>query len=575
MLNEASINEIRSNADIVEIISDYIPLVNKGRNLFGVCPFHDDHSPSMSVSKSKQIYKCFSCGAGGNVFNFVSAYENVSYIEAIKIVAEKIGYEIKGIIKSDIKKNKQEYEAMDIALKYYQNNLNTSAGTLAKKYLSDERHLSDECIREFQIGYANNNNLNVLLNKKGYENTLLNNIGLINISAERSYDTFTNRIMFPIHNLDGQAIGFTGRIFGGEDTNKYLNSRENKIFKKGDILFNYHRAIKYIREKKQVIVVEGNMDAIRLYSSGIKNVIAIMGTAITDYQVELIKKLRSEIILFFDNDNAGLDATFNIGNIFENKDVKTSIVRISGKKDADEYILEYGIEKMVECINNKVPFLDFKLKYLKKDLNISDAGELTKYLKSVLESVQNIDDELLKEVTLKKISKEYEIDIGVLKKELSKFELVRKEKVKEEKRISQKENVYLNVFYYMLNDSKYIKAYIKNIGFISVQKYRELASEIINYYETNHTINIADFITYINKEEELAKIINDVLDNIDVELNDDIFMNYVSNIKKIDTKNTINKLKNELKEELDENKRLAIVMKIANLKKGEVEDGRN
>lgn len=263
-ISEKEIENIRSSANIVDIISGYLPLTLKGKNYFGVCPFHDDHSPSMSVSTSKQIFKCFSCGAVGNVFTFVKDIENVSFLEAVKIVAEKSGinanFELK--TKNKILKHREEFEIMDLACKFFQNNLNTEAGLTAKKYLN-ERLLDNSAISDFDIGLAlkTNDTLYKLLTKKGYSIKTITELGLINKNGLDVYDSFVNRIIFPIHNSDGQVVGFTGRIFNNEkNISKYFNSRESTIFKKGNILFNYHRAKDAIRVEKKVILVEGNME---------------------------------------------------------------------------------------------------------------------------------------------------------------------------------------------------------------------------------------------------------------------------------------------------------------------------
>ena len=237
MVTDAEIERIRKSANIVDIISSYVPLTQKGKNYFGVCPFHEDHSPSMSVSEEKQIYKCFSCGAAGNVFTFVSEYENVKFLEAVKIVADKCGIPFHGTIKKEKpKNNEQEYEIMNLALKFYQNNLNSKEGMKAKKYLR-VRNLDEDVIKEFDLGLAlgGNYSLNKLLTNKKYSLDVIERLGLVNQNNGYVNDVFQRRIMFPIHDLEGNVVGFTGRIY--EDTNqaKYINSKESNIFKKGQI----------------------------------------------------------------------------------------------------------------------------------------------------------------------------------------------------------------------------------------------------------------------------------------------------------------------------------------------------
>ena len=316
-ISNDEINDIRASANIVDIVRDYIPLTQKGKNFVGVCPFHDDHSPSMSVSQDKQIYKCFSCGAAGNVFDFVGNYENVSFGEAVSIVANKIGKTLSTTItKSPINTHRVEYEMMELALKFYQNNLKTTLGAEARKYLN-ERGLDDNTIKDFDIGLSldQSDALYNLLSKKEYDIKKQSDLGLINISKNNVYDTFTRRIVFPLWDKDGHVVGFSARIYRGEkDTSKYINSKETIIFKKGETLYNYHQAKDYAKREKCMIVVEGFMDTIRLWVNGVKNVVALQGTALTKEQISLLKKLRCKIILCLDNDNAGELATINNGD---------------------------------------------------------------------------------------------------------------------------------------------------------------------------------------------------------------------------------------------------------------------
>ena len=247
-ISENVINEIRAQADIVDIIKEYIPLTPKGKNYFGVCPFHQDHSPSMSVSKEKQMFKCFSCGAAGNVFKFVSDYENISFIEAVAKVASKVGIPL--TITGDYKpkeKFQKEYDVMNLATLFFQNNLNTSLGTKAKEYLS-KRGLNEEMVKVFDIGLAlDKNTLYQFLNKKKIAPEDMVSLGLVNQSGLTYHDVFVNRIIFPIHDASGHVVGFTGRVYDGDYTPKYLNSKETSIFRKGNILFNYRRARDAIR----------------------------------------------------------------------------------------------------------------------------------------------------------------------------------------------------------------------------------------------------------------------------------------------------------------------------------------
>ena len=421
-VSNEEINNIRATADIVNVISSYIPLTQKGKNYVGVCPFHEDHSPSMSVSSEKQIYKCFACGATGNVFTFVSEYENVSFIEAVSLVASKCGMELSlDTYKSNASNVfKEEYEVMELSQKFFVNNLKTKVGEVALKYLKD-RGLDEETIKDFGIGLSldSTDSLLNLLTKKNYELNDLMELGLVNQVNGKTYDMFMRRITFPLWDKDGHIVGFSGRVYRGEkDVSKYMNSKETKIFKKGETLYNYHNAKDVCKREKEVLVVEGFMDAIRLASCGIKNVMALCGTAMTHDQVTLLKKLRCKVILCFDNDNAGEIATINNGEELVKNGVETFVIRLSGQKDPDEYILANGVDAFLDNMRKPLSFFEFKLNYLKKDKDLNNVEDLTLYVNSVLKNLSESDDPILREVTINKLSEDYKLPVEVLKSRL-------------------------------------------------------------------------------------------------------------------------------------------------------------
>ena len=423
LVSNDEINAVRAKADIISIVGSYIPLTQKGKNYFCVCPFHDDHSPSMSLSTEKQIYKCFSCGATGNVFTFVSEYENVSFIEAVSIVANKCGMELsQATIKSNTSQIfKEEHEIMELSQKFFQNNLRTDAGKEALNYLK-ERGINDDIIKEFGIGLSidSNDSLLTLLTKKNYDIKKLSDIGLINIVNGKTYDMFTRRITFPLWDKDGNIVGFSARIYRGEkEVSKYMNSRESKLFKKGETLYNYHNAKDAAKREKKIIVVEGFMDAIRIAASGLKNVVALQGTAMTQDQINLLKKLRVKVILCLDNDNAGLIATVNNGEELVKNDVETYVVRLSGEKDPDEYIIANGGEAFSKNVDDPLTFFEFKMNYLKQNKDLNNVEDLSAYINDVLKNLANNNDSILREVTLNKLSQEYGISLTVLKEKLT------------------------------------------------------------------------------------------------------------------------------------------------------------
>lgn len=569
-LSQETINEIRQKADIVDIVKEYIPLTQKGKNYFGVCPFHQDHSPSMSVSRERQLFKCFSCGMAGNVFKFVSEYENISYLEAVAKVAEKVGMPIT-ITKTytPVQKYQEEYELMNLASLFYENNLNTEKGLPAKSYLK-KRGLNDEMIKDFNIGLSfANNSLFEFFQKKNISPAKLVELGLLNQVDLNYQDVFRNRILFPIHNDEGRVVGFTGRVYENDSTPKYLNSRETKLFRKGNILFNYHRARDAVRLAKRVILVEGNMDAIRMYASGFKNTIALMGTSLTHDQIVLLKKLRVPVILMLDNDNAGELATYQVGLELEKEEFELEVVRLSGKKDPDEYIVTYGIEAMQENIDHPLSFLEFKLNFLKKNKNLQDTNDLANYVKEVLKTLEG-KDAITIDITLNKLVQEYNLSYDVLKEEIKEKVPVRQKETSKPVVVKRK-NAYVSsaehILYYMMNDAKYIKMYQNRLGYFKEEVYRGIANEIIYYYEQNKNIELADFLSYVEVsplKEAMSAIIQGINDE---EIGETKMEDYIFHIKMKLWEDKVKELKESQKKETDIHKKGLIGEDIVNLKK--------
>ena len=582
-VDNEELNDIRSKANIVDIISSYgIEVIKKGKDYVCVCPFHNDHSPSMSISVSRQIYKCFACGEGGNVFTFVQNYEKVSFVEAVKIVAEKIDYHLKNDISVQrVDKHKKEHDILNLATMFFQNNLNTSSGIEAKKYLKD-RKIDEKIINDFQIGLAldGKDDLFKLLHSKGYSADLLESLGLVTIVNDQVYDFFKGRVVFPILDIEGNVVGFSARIYRGEkDTSKYVNTKETLIFTKGNNLFNYYKARGPSKKEKQIIIVEGQMDAIRVYSSGLENVVALGGTALTQNQINLIKRLNVKVILCLDGDSAGEKATLVNGDLLTKNDINVQVVRLSDYKDPDEYIINKGIDAFKDNISNAIDYIDFKIKAQKNEININNTEELATYINKIIVDVSNIKDPILKEVTLNKISTEYNISLDILKNKLD--SLNKEEKIASEIFVSDKKEVKkLNgidisirkILFYMMNDIKYIKLYQNKIGFFEDKLYRDIANEIVYYSEKNQTINVADFISYIQTNEKLGKVVFEIIDANDSELNELEFINYIKVLNQKSSELRIKKIKEQIKLELDIDKKKKLLEEIAMIKQGSVKN---
>ncbi len=577
ILTEDQINEVRNSVDIVEIIGAYIPLTQKGRNFFGVCPFHDDHNPSMSVSREKQIYKCFSCGASGNVFNFLMEYEHMDFREALVYLANKSGIKLMGDIFQTKKKdiNEKLYEIYNISTKYYQNNINTSSGSKARTYLKN-RNIDDNIINEFQIGLALNKKdaLTKLLLSKDYKEKELVDSGISNKGDAGFQDVFIDRIIFPLWDITGQVIGYSGRIYNESDMAKYVNTKETNIFKKGMMVYIYHRAKDVTRIKKQVIIVEGFMDVIRLYSVGIDNVIAIMGTSITEQQIRLIKKLSNNIIICFDGDDAGANATLTCGNELTKIGINPKIIRLEDNLDPDEYITKYSKDKFLLAIDNAQSFIDFKLNYYRQNKDLKNNDDITKYINEVILEVSTIEDEIKRDLILSKINEEFSVSKDILINKLNKY-LTNKKPIINKESIDIKKATYESKYqkaekrllYYMLKSAEIIKIYENKIAYLPTANCRILANEIIAYSNKYGNINIADFITHLRDQQELIELIGELeMEHFKDEYSMEEINDYIKTIREYSVKDEIKRLTDLMKNEIDVKKQVEYAEAIRKLR---------
>lgn len=588
-MNEKANNDfhrIQSHADIVEIIRSYIKLESHGKNYFGICPFHDDHSPSMSVSPEKQIYKCFVCGATGNVFNFVENYLGISFLEAVKIVADKVGEKFTIRENKEEEKNKKYYDIMNLATLFYQNNLRTNAGKEAREYLH-KRGLTDEIIKDFSIGLAlpESDSLFKLLTKKNIPKKDMDDLGLVADGESGTYDLFRNRIIFPLKSPTGKPNGFTGRIYNSESHSKYINTKETIIFKKRENLYNYHLAAPAARQEKFIIICEGNMDAIRIYSVGIKNVVATMGTALAKEQIQLLKKLNVKVIIVMDNDSAGELATINLGQSLMKENIDMGIVRLTGKKDPDEYILAYGVEAFKDNLKNPMSYPEFMEIVLRKNRNLKNPTELTAYINDVITMITDSNDELLIEVTIGKLADEFHLDRDLLRSRVKNKELLTEVKVeetpsikvaKETKTNSKFNKAFETMLYYMMNSTDCMRLFLHYHLDLPKCKYRLVSNNLIYYFELNHEIDFADYLTFTEDYQEVNEVVKEVIRDVHVEeFNEEDMEAVLLIIKDILDKEKIAELKREMKTELDVNRKKRLFESIIEIKKGCVKDGRD
>ena len=564
-------NEIQNRCDIVEVISKYVQLSKRGKNYFGLCPFHDDHNASMSVSPDKQIYKCFSCGESGNVFTFVAKYNNISFHEAVILLGKEKGYDLQDTTSNVVQdKHTKDYEIYDYACKIYQNNLYTSSGKSATQYLTN-RKIDKDTIKKFKIGLSLNKSIiTEYLVNKNYDITRLIDLGLTN---DCSQDKFLNRIMFPLFDLKGRVVAFSGRIYNTKSDSKYINTMETDIFKKGNLLYNYHNAKDSLKKTDYVIVMEGFMDVIRASTIGVNNCVATMGTAFTKEHIELLRKMTDNIILCFDGDKAGEDATVSSLKMLEDNGITPRIIRLPEDLDPDEYILKYGSDSFKYQIENTITPIEFKMQILKSNKNLTDLTDISKYIDETISELVKVEDPILVELTLKKLSTNYNINYDTLKNKYNNYlqnkkEVVKyRELVKKKEKLSQVEIAEYHLIYYMLNDYKVIKEVEGKVIYFPDDLIRYLYNEIASFYNKYNIINISSFISYISKNNELLSTLNKVIGYINKEeYTMEEISDYIKVVNNYLKKDRIKTLESDLRKEIDPIKKAEILNKIMEIK---------
>ena len=402
----------------------------------------------------------------------------------------------------------------------------------------------------------------------GYELNKLINIGLTN---EQTKDIFLNRIMFPLFDLKGNVVAFSGRIYNTKDGSKYVNTKETNIFKKGTMLYNYHNAREHLKVNDTIIVMEGFMDVIRAYSIGVVSCVATMGTALTKQNALNLKKMATNIILCFDGDKAGEEATTKAIKIFEEIDVVPKVVRLEDNLDPDEYILSRGKESFLAKINNPISTLEFKMNIYKGNKNFTDVEEISKYINEALKELSKLDDELLKELTIKKLEKEYGVGYDVLKKKLQSFEVIKPKDlpkaVIKPKSYGKYETAQRNLLYYMIKEKEVLEYVEEKLSYFPNDNLRFLANEIFTFYHKYGILVVADFITSLVNEEELYKIFQEIISmNLKEKYTKEEIDDYIYLINEYPKKNKINKLEEELRKEPDPIKKAQILSKIMEIK---------
>jgi len=586
------IDEIRASNDIVDVISQYVTLKRSGRNFFGLCPFHKEKSPSFSVSPDKQIFHCFGCGVGGNVIHFISKIDNIDFRETLEVLAERAGITLPTLENNQDNKllelKAKVYDINKDAAYFYHENLYKPTSKEAQEYIK-KRKLGNNTLKSFLIGYSGNyDELYKMLKAKGYtENEILAS-SLVNKTENGKFvDRFRKRLMFPILDVRGRVIAFGGRVLD-DSKPKYINSPENVVYSKGRHLFGLNVAKK--EDLKKIIIVEGYMDVISLHQRGVTNVVASLGTALTEAQGRLLRKHSQQVILGYDSDGAGQAATVRGLEILQSMGADVRILQIEGAKDPDEYIINFGSARFLKAVENSISLVEYKVKMLKNTLNTDNTSDKIKFLNEIAKILSKVDNNIEKEIYIDKISDEYKISKEAIHAEINKLKYKKEEPIKKvnyipktnssaEVEISpaiiRRENMIISLLINPENDTYEKLKNVITLDDFKFEKNKKIAEKIYKEYENGNSINIENNILNSFADEEIINHITEILAD-DFEISDvskciEDLLNIYTKEKVIDERNEILKalenetLTKEEKTELEAALR-EVIIKLAKMK---------
>ena len=546
-LTDEVINDIRDSANIVDVVKHYINLTKKGRSYVGLCPFHDDHSPSLSVSEDKQIYKCFVCGNGGNVFTFVSNFKKISFPEAVKEVADIIGKPIEiDLAPKKVSKYQPYYDLLSKMITYCTYLLSASKlGQDALAYLY-KRGITDEEIEYFSIGYNPDNNLIYqYLKNNGEKDEDMIKSGVCRMLDSGMADVFYKRIVFPIHDSEGNPIAFTARDFTGQSDSKYINSNENVIYTKGDNLYNYHRARQAARKAGYVIVCEGVIDVIAYYRASKENVVATLGTACTKKQIELLKSMCDKVVLSYDGDNAGQLANIKIGEQLLDAGMNVLVVDNDTKLDPDEIISQYGKNALRDLEAKQISFIDYAIKYYRNRYNLNNYEDRKALTMKVSALIDKLDDEYDRD--------NYENELYEITK-IRKRETTNTKKTEYNRKmadVNYSVDGLTKAEYTILNQMaisrKAFDIYQNRLGFLLDENNLKLAMLIIDDYRKNGKCSLGRIYDQTD-DENIRNLINDIglLETIPEEFDEESLMGAIDRVKHEVTLKKIADLKDKI-----------------------------
>jgi DNA primase len=562
-ISEEVIDRIIQNNDIADIISEYVSLKRSGRGYMGVCPFHSDKGPSMSVSTEKQLYHCFGCGASGNAVGFIMRIRNLDFIDALKYLADRVGITIESEAVNNVTNKEKEYKN-----KIYQINLETARFFFknlvndknAYEYLS-KRGIEDRIIKKFGLGYSPKdwNQLNNYLRQKGYSDELILNAGLISKGKNGYYDKFRNRIIFPVFDVKGRVIGFGGRVT--DDTKpKYLNSPETPVFTKGINLYGLNFVVKS-GLPEYLVVVEGYMDCIALHQNGISNTVASLGTALTLEQAKLLKRYSKDILICYDSDAAGQTATLRGLDILASVGCNVKVITIPKGKDPDEFIKIYGVEEFKLLIERAISVTDYRILRAREDIDLRNPTQRIQFANRVAQILGEIENEIEIQGYASKVADQTGIDIKSVLNEIKK---IKDSKInKENNKTIIRNNIYGNNYNMELAYKKaekfllhfsimgsdyfnYIKDKINMDDFIT-EVYKKAASIIYSKLEKGENIVPNDILIKFESHQEISEV-SQIFEG--EEIADDVYQlieDYIRTLKKFNIENKINNLTVQIK----------------------------
>lgn len=528
------LDEIKSKNDIVDIVSQYVVLKRAGRNYMGLCPFHKEKSGSFCVSPDKQIFHCFGCGVGGNVFHFISKIESLNFKESVEMLANRAGVElpVSGNFEDDklAKLKSRVYEVNKCAAEFYHENLYKPTAKPGQEYVK-KRHLDNKTLKAFKIGYSGRfNELYTELKSKGFTEEEILASCLVNKNPDGKFiDRFRNRLMFPIFDTHERVIAFGGRVLDDRKP-KYINSPEDIVYSKGRHLFAFNIARKY--NSKTIIMVEGYMDAVSLHQRGIHNAVASLGTALTEAQGRLLRRSCEKVIIGYDADGAGQAATLRGLEILQNLGCDIRILQIEGAKDPDEFVVKYGPERFQMYVDKAISLVEFKVKMLKKSLDLDNVNDKIKFLNEVAKIVAKVENSMEREVYVDKISLEYKVSKDAIYAEINKLLYANsRTEQKLEKKVVPVKNVSIQ------QDEQPVDVKTKRLESLVIYlliNYPDKSFERLKKLIDNNVIKIERNKAIINKLYEEHEKGNINIENILDLFEDEITVNYLSGIMSSD-----------------------------------------